>query len=199
MYGIGHIGLVQGILSVFHGLMIVHQRQVLFPGILADEGVQFVDERTGIADFPAPADFRSGQHGAQHGTDAVELSQFHHGHQVPEGILHLDVAVVPGNVVDAGQDAHVVGFQFNHVRAEAGQHLQGSLAADAASLEVMGKQEVVVVADPVAGDGITKKDGHGPLFHLLVGVFILREIGPVLVNRNLCVQGQGEQQRCEEE
>ena len=95
--------------------------------------------------------------------------------------ISVDDAVVVGDVVDACEDGHIFGSKLDNIRAEAHQHLAGSLPADATADESVIPQPLVVELSPVLGDGVAEEHRHGLVLHYLVVFGIAGELGPVLL------------------
>ena len=150
-------------------------------GICLYEAVELLYLRPGVTDALAPADLAGRAEGAHDGLDAVKLGKFNHGNYVPERVLHVDVAVVAGYVVDAYKQHHVFRIEVYDVRADAGEQLHGGLTADAAANEVVLVQPGLVEAGPVARDAVSEKHRLGTGRHLCVLRGVVAEARPVLV------------------
>ena len=158
---IAAIGLLHGTGRIFHGRVIVYERIAFEGRQTLDLGVERIDTRPGISELLAPGQDFGGQDCREHGFDAMAGGKFRHRDDIAIDILQLDEAVVAGDVIDSRQDDHILRMQFQHIVAEADQHLGRRLSADAPSEEMVLPEPVGVQFGPVVRDGIAHEDSSG--------------------------------------
>ena len=113
----------------------------------------------------------------------MQLGELAHALDIVEGVFHRDDAVVVGKVVDAGQDHHPSGIEFDYVLAEAAEQAEGGLSADAAAHEAVLGEEFGAHAGPVLCDGVAVEHYiYGFALDGLVGVDIAAHMGPVVMH-----------------
>ena len=127
-----------------------------------EAGVEAQHFFIGIRDLRTPAKVVGRQHPADDRPDAVLPAEVDHAQDVRIGdILHIRVAHVLGNVIDAREQDHRGGADVDHVGPETEKHLGRLLPADAAADEAGGGEEILALGGPAVGDGVTVQDHTG--------------------------------------
>lgn len=172
--GIGTVG------REIQTLEIVYELDMFGLSVSLQLGVDVLHRFGDISGFGTPSDIGGGREGAQDGFDVVGLGQLAHADYVFHDFLGTRSAGVEANVVDAGENDHILGTQGDDVGAHAAEDLRGALAGDAAVQEVVVGEEVGIGIFPDLGDGIAQKDCPGPYGDSRVFFFVsfcVREIG----------------------